>query len=190
MLLGLAAGFWGGYTDTIISRLIDSTLAFPSLLLAIAVAFFIGPGYLTLLISLTIVSWAPIARLVRSAVLTVKSESYIEAARAVNASQLRILFTHILPNCRSVIIIAFTSGIAAAIIGESSLSFLGLGPDPSIPTWGQMISTGMKDLFAPPPNHPWLYLFPGFFLFMTVLAFNMAGDLLRDSLDPRFRSQR
>ena len=187
---GLAAGTLGGRTDWVVMRLVDSTLAFPSLLLAIGVAFFIGQGYATLLISLTVVSWAPIARLVRSQALRLREQPFVEAARAYNDSTLRIVLLHILPNCASIIIVAATSGIAAAILGESSLSFLGLGPDPSVPTWGQMIASGLKDVFAPPPGHPWIYLFPGAFLFLTVLSFNVVGDLVRDALDPRLRGRR
>lgn len=187
VVLGMMAGYAGGWIDWLICRLVDSTLAFPSLLLAIGIAFFLGPGYLTLLISLTVVSWAPVARLVRTASVSVRNETYIEAARAANASHFRIVFQHILPNVSPVVVVAFTSGIATAILGESSLSFLGLGPEPSIPTWGQMISVGLKDIFSPPPGHPWLYLFPGSFLFLAVLAFNISGDLVRDTLDPRLR---
>jgi ABC-type dipeptide/oligopeptide/nickel transport system permease subunit len=184
---GLIAGYYGGLIDGIISRIVDSTLAFPSLLLAIGIAFFIGPGFTTLIISLTIVSWAPVVRLVRASVLSVKNELFVEAAIATGCSDLRIIFKHIFPNIFSIVIITFTSGIASAIMGESSLTFLGLGPDPSIPTWGQMISSGLRDIFSPPPSHPWLYMFPGFFLFITILSFNMMGDLLRDALDPKLR---
>lgn len=186
-LLGLLAGYFGGATDATVSRLIDSTLAFPQLLLAIGVAFFAGPGIATLIVSLAVASWAPVARLVRTQAMRIAAEPYVEAARAMNAGHARILFLHILPNCLPLVLVAFTSGIAAAILGESSLSFLGLGPDPSIPTWGQMISSGLKDIFAPPPHHPWIYLFPGAFLFAAVLLFNLAGDLARDALDPRLR---
>lgn len=189
VLLGLLAGYYGGAVDAVISRLVDSTLAFPSLLLAIGVAFFAGPGILTLVVALAVASWAPVARLVRAAAMRLREEAWVEAARAMNASDARILFLHLLPNAASLVVVAFTSGIAAAILGESSLSFLGLGPDPSVATWGQMISAGMKDVFAPPPNHPWVYLFPGAALVFTVLAFNLAGDLARDALDPRLRER-
>lgn len=189
-LLGLLAGYFGGLTDTLVSRLVDSTLAFPQLLLAIGIAFFAGPGVLTLVVSLAVASWAPVARLVRTQAMRLRDQPFVEASRAMNASHARILFLHILPNCASLVLVAFTSGIAAAILGESSLSFLGLGPDPSIPTWGQMIAAGLKDVFAPAPHHPWIYLFPGAFLFAAVLSFNLAGDLVRDALDPRLRGGR
>ena len=180
VILGIIAAYYGGFVDNIISRFVDSTLAFPSLLLAIAISISIGQGYATIVISLFLVSWAPIARLIRSAAIQLVNMPYIEAARSYGASDMRILFLHILPNCSSTIIVSFTSGIAATIMSESSLTFLGLGPDASVPTIGQMIYSGVHDF-----NAPWVILFPSFFLLLLIVSFNIFGDILRDALDPR-----
>lgn len=180
VVLGIMAAYYGGFVDNLISRLIDSTLAFPSLLLAIAISISIGQGYTTIVISLFLVSWAPIARLIRSAAIQLVNLPYIEAARSYGAGDMRILFMHILPNCSSTIIVSFTSGIATTIMSESSLTFLGLGPDASVPTIGQMIYSGVHDF-----NAPWVVLFPSFFLLLLIVSFNIFGDILRDALDPR-----
>ncbi|MEZ7891199.1 MAG: ABC transporter permease [Candidatus Wallbacteria bacterium] len=178
--LGVIAAYYGGIIDNIISRLIDSTLAFPSLLLAIAISISIGQGYATLIISLSLVAWAPIARLLRSSASQIVNMPYIEAVRSFGASDFRILFYHILPNCSSTIIVSFTSGLATTIMSESSLNFLGLGPDASVPTIGQMIYAGVRDI-----QHPWVAIFPAIFLSLIILSFNILGDMLRDALDPR-----
>ncbi len=180
VIAGITAAYYGGAVDNIISRIIDSTLAFPSLLLAIAISISIGQGYATIIISLFLVGWAPIARLIRSAAAQIVNMPYIEAARSYGAGDLRILFLHILPNCSSTIIVSFTSGIASTIMSESSLTFLGLGPDASVPTIGQMIYSGVHDF-----NAPWVILFPSFFLLLLIVSFNIFGDILRDALDPR-----
>lgn len=178
--LGLVSAYYGGWTDNIISRLVDSTLAFPSLLLAIAISIAIGQGFATIIISLSLVSWAPIARLIRSAAIQIINMPYIDAARSFGASDFRILFNHVLPNCSSTIIVSFTSGLATTIMSESSLNFLGLGPDASVPTIGQMINAGVHDIHA-----PWVILFPSLFLLLLIISFNVLGDMLRDALDPR-----
>ena len=204
VITGLAAAYYGGLADNLISRVVDSTLAFPSLLLAIAISVlfrpdstsaallagqqsymamirtFIGQGYTPIIISLFLVSWAPITRLIRSAAIQVINLPFIEAARSYGAGDIRILFMHILPNCSSTIIVAFTSGIATTIMSESSLNFLGLGPDSSFPTIGQMIYAGLQDI-----NSPWVILFPSLFLLLLIFSFNILGDMLRDALDPR-----
>jgi len=178
--LGVLAAYYGGFIDNAISRLIDSTLAFPSLLLAIAISISIGQGYATIIISLFLVTWAPIARLIRSSASQVVNLPFIDAARSFGASDFRILFFHILPNCSSTIIVSFTSGLATTIMSESTLNFLGLGPDASVPTIGQMIYSGMRDI-----NSPWTFLFPSVFLMLIIFSFNILGDMLRDALDPR-----
>jgi len=180
VFLGLVAAYYGGWVDNGISRLIDSTLAFPSLLLAIAISIAIGQGFATIIISLSLVSWAPIARLIRSAAIQVINMPYIDAARSIGATDFRILFNHVLPNCSSTIIVSFTAGLATTIMSESSLNFLGLGPDASVPTIGQMINVGVHDIQA-----PWVILFPSVFLLLLIISFNVLGDMLRDALDPR-----
>lgn len=179
-VLGIVSAYLGGIVDNIISRIVDAILAFPSLLLAIAISISIGPGYTTIIISLFLTSWAPITRLIRSTALSFVNLPFIEAAKSYGASHFRIIFYHLLPNCTSTIIVAFTSGIATTIMSESSLTFLGLGPDPSTPTLGQMIYSGMRDL-----NAPWVVLFPSIFLTLMIMSFNILGDILRDALDPR-----
>lgn len=180
VVLGVLAAYYGGFIDNAISRLIDSTLAFPSLLLAIAISISIGQGYATIIISLFLVTWAPIARLIRSSASQVVNLPFIDAARSFGASDLRIIFFHILPNCSSTIIVSFTSGLATTIMSESTLNYLGLGPDAAVPTIGQMISSGIQDI-----NSPWCFLFPSIFLMLIIFSFNILGDMLRDALDPR-----
>ncbi|GAC1601706.1 MAG: ABC transporter permease [Ramlibacter sp.] len=181
--LGMAAGFLGGAVDAVISRITDAFLACPFLILAIALAAFLGPSLTNAMIAIG-VSAAPIfVRLARGQVLSVKVEDYVEAARAVGNSPLRIALRHILPNIAAPLIVQATLAIAAAVIAEASLSFLGLGQQPPAPSWGSMLNTAKNYV----DNAPWMAISPGVSIFLLVLSFNLLGDGLRDALDPRQR---
>ncbi|MCS6847088.1 MAG: ABC transporter permease [Anaerolineae bacterium] len=180
-LLGAAAGYAGGWADNIIMRAMDVLLAFPSLLLAIAIVSVLGPGLINTLLAVAIVSIPIYARVVRSSVLSVKEMDYIAASRALGASPLRILFVRILPNSLTPVIVVGTLGIATAILDAAGLSFLGLGAQPPTPEWGLMLGEERNSVF----NAPHLVFFPGIAIMITVLGFNLLGDGLRDALDPR-----
>jgi peptide/nickel transport system permease protein len=181
--LGMAAGFLGGWVDAVISRITDAFLACPFLILAIALAAFLGPSLSNAMIAIGI-SAAPIfVRLTRGQVLTVKVEDYVEAARAVGNPPLRIALRHILPNITAPLMVQSTLAIAAAVIAEASLSFLGLGQQPPAPSWGSMLNTAKNFI----DNAPWMAIWPGIAIFLLVLSFNLLGDGLRDALDPRQR---
>ncbi|GAB6099254.1 ABC transporter permease [Halanaerocella petrolearia] len=179
--LGAVAGYYGGVVDDIISYLIQVFLAFPFLLFAIAImAVFQDPGVDKVFIALGLVSWPGLARIVRGQVMSLKEEEYIEAAQALGASDFRIIFKHLIPNCLAPIIVTVTLGVASAILAEAGLSFLGLGSQPPNPSWGLMLSTGKSYL----RSEPRMMLFPGGAIMLTVLGFNLFGDGLRDALDP------
>ncbi|MBY0411678.1 MAG: ABC transporter permease [Burkholderiaceae bacterium] len=179
--IGMVAGFFGGWVDGVISRITDAFLACPFLILAIALAAFLGPSLTNAMIAIG-VSAAPIfVRLTRAQVINVKVEDYIEAARAVGCSPLRIVVSHILPNITAPVIVQSTLAIASAVIAEASLSFLGLGQQPPDPSWGSMLNTAKNFM----DNAPWMAIWPGLAIFILVLAFNLLGDGLRDALDPR-----
>ena len=180
LAVGLTAGYFGGWLDWLLMRLVDMFLAFPSLLLAIAVSMVMGSGVQTVIFALAIVGWAEMARIIRSAALELRSAEYVVAARTLGASHLRIIVTHILPNCLPVIPGIFTMGMATAVLAEASLSFLGLGVDPSLPTWGGMVAAG-KDYMR---RQPELVIYPGMCIAFLVIVFNIFGDELRDILDP------
>lgn len=179
--LGLLAGFYGGGVDTLIMRLAEVIFAFPGLLFAIAIMAIIGPSLSNVFLALGLVSWTALARVVRGQVLSLKEQEYVEAARAVGASNGRIIFRHILPNTLAPVIVLVTLGIGGAILAEASLSFLGLGAQPPTPSWGSMLSAGRDYLL----QAPWLSLYPGMAIFLTVMGFNLLGDGIRDLLDPR-----
>jgi peptide/nickel transport system permease protein len=179
--IGLAAGFLGGWIDAAISRVIDAFLACPFLILAIALAAFLGPSLTNAMIAIGISATPIFARLTRGAVIHVKVEDYIEAARALGASPLRQALRHVLPNIAAPLIVQATLAIAAAVIAEASLSFLGLGQQPPAPSWGSMLNTAKNYV----DNAPWMAIWPGLSIFLLVLAFNLLGDGLRDALDPR-----
>ena len=181
--IGLAAGFLGGVVDTIISRITDAFLACPFLILAIALAAFLGPSLVNAMIAIGVSATPIFVRLTRAQVLNVKVEDYIEAARAVGNPPLRIAIRHVLPNVAAPLIVQATLAIAAAIIAEASLSFLGLGQQPPAPSWGSMLNTAKNFI----DNAPWMAIWPGFAIFLLVLSFNLLGDGLRDALDPRQR---
>ncbi|HEX4468851.1 MAG TPA: ABC transporter permease [Gemmatimonadaceae bacterium] len=181
--LGLVAGFYGGWIDELVMRLADITLAFPTLLLLIAMVAALQPSLGVVFVTIGVVGWAGMARLVRGQVLVVRQLEYVQASRALGGRDVRIIVRHVLPGVLAPVIIAATLGIAGAIIAESSLSFLGLGVQPPTPSWGSMIADG-RDL-SQLRHAPWTSVFPGIAIGAAVLGFNMLGDALRDALDPR-----
>ncbi|WP_036216570.1 nickel transporter permease [Lysinibacillus sphaericus] len=183
-LLGIIAGYYGKWIDTIISRIFDIMLAFPSMLLAIAVVSVLGPSLQNALIAIAIINIPNFGRLIRSKVLSVKEEEYIVAAKAIGMRDSRILFSHILPNSITPIIVQGTLAIATAIIEAAALGFLGLGAQAPAPEWGKMLADARKFLL----NAPWTMIFPGLAIMLTVLGFNLMGDGLRDALDPKMKN--
>jgi peptide/nickel transport system permease protein len=181
--IGLTAGYLGGWVDALISRMTDAMLACPFLILAIALAAFLGPSLTNAMIAIGISATPIFIRLTRAQVLQVKVEDYVEAARAVGNSQLRIALRHVLPNVVPPLIVQATLAIAAAIIAEAALSFLGLGQQPPAPSWGSMLNTAKNYI----DNAPWMAIWPGLSIFLLVLSFNLLGDGLRDAFDPRSR---
>jgi ABC-type dipeptide/oligopeptide/nickel transport system permease subunit len=181
MMLGAIAGYAGGWIDDVIMRLMDVFLAFPSLLLAIAIVTVLGTGLVNTLLAVGIVSIPVYARIVRASVLTVKETDYVSASRALGASGIRILFTRLLPNSMTPLIVQGTLGIATTILEAAGLSFLGLGAQPPLPEWGLMLGEERNSVF----NAPHLLVFPGLAIMLMVLSFNLLGDALRDALDPR-----
>jgi ABC-type dipeptide/oligopeptide/nickel transport system permease subunit len=181
--LGLVAGFYGKWVDEIVMRLADVTLAFPTLLLLIAMVAALQPSEAVVFATIGIVGWAGMARIVRGQVLVVRQLEYIQAIRALGAGDLRIMTQHVLPNVIAPVVIAATLGVAGAIMAEAALSFLGLGVPPPAPSWGSMIADG-RDL-EQLRRAPWTSVFPGIAIGAAVLGFNLLGDALRDALDPR-----
>ena len=179
---GAAAGYLGGPVDLLIMRVVDILLAFPGILLAIALAAVLGPNLINLVVALSAMGWVSYARLVRAQVLTLREREYVAAARAVGAGPWRVIARHILPNALSPVIVQATFSAAGVIIAESSLSFLGLGPQ-DVPTWGGLLSQGAAYLLYAPH----IAFFPGLFIMLTVLSLNLVGDALRDALDPASR---
>jgi len=185
--LGLMAGFYGKWVDEVVMRLADVTLAFPTLLLLVAMVAALQPSLGVVLFTIGVVGWAGMARIVRAQVLVVRQLEYVQALRALGARDVRIVVRHILPNVVAPVVIAATLGVAGAIMAEAALSFLGLGVAPPTPSWGSMIAEG-RDL-SQLRAAPWTSLFPGVAIGAAVLGFNLLGDALRDALDPRFRRQ-
>lgn len=183
-LLGIIAGYFGKWVDTIISRVFDVMLAFPSILLAIAIVAVLGPSLQNALIAIAIINIPNFGRLIRSRVLSVKEEEYIVAAKAIGMSETRILFHHVLPNSMSPIIVQSSLAIGTAIIEAAALGFLGLGAEAPNPEWGKMLSDGKALLI----QAPWTMIFPGLTIMLTVLGFNLMGDGLRDALDPKMKN--
>ncbi|MFJ5621581.1 ABC transporter permease [Peribacillus loiseleuriae] len=182
--LGIIAGYYGRWIDTLISRVFDIMLAFPSILLAIAVVAVLGPSLQNALIAIAIINIPNFGRLIRSKVLSVKQEEYIMAARAVGMSDGRILFHHVLPNSSAPIIVQATLAIATAIIEAAALGFLGMGAQPPQAEWGKMLADSRQYII----QAPWTVLFPGLAIMLTVLGFNLMGDGLRDALDPKMKN--
>src|SRR5262249_4790736 len=179
--VGLLAGYGGAWIDAVISRITDAMLAIPFLILAIALAAFLGPSLQNAMIAIGLTATPVFVRLTRGQVMAVKVEDYVEAARAVGNSPSRIALRHILPNILPALIVQARISIATAIIAEASLSFLGLGQQPPAPSWGSMLNTAQRFL----TNAPWMAVWPGLAIFLAVLSFNMLGDGLRDALDPK-----
>jgi len=178
-LIGAVSGYLGRWVDNIAMRLMDILLAFPSMLLAIAIVSILGPGLMNMLYAIAIVSIPQYARIVRASVLSVKEQDYILAARAVGCPPNHILFRNVLPNCLTPLIVQATLGIATAILDAAGLSFLGLGAQPPTPEWGAMLGQGRGSVFTAPH----IVFFPGLAIMLTVLGFNLLGDGLRDALD-------
>lgn len=181
--LGAFAGFYGGKLDNVIMRIMDIFLAVPSILLAIAIVSALGPNLFNLMIAISISSIPSYARIVRASVLSIRDQEYIEAAKAIGASDMRIIFRHIIPNSLAPVIVQGTLGVAGAILSTAGLSFIGLGIQPPAPEWGSMLSGGRQYLrYA-----WWVTTFPGVAIMITILSLNLLGDGLRDALDPRLK---
>ena len=183
VLLGLAAGYYGRWVDAMVTMVIDVMLAFPGLLLALAIVAVLGPSLLNLMVAVGISAVPTYTRLVRGSVLAAKQQAYVEAARVIGASDGAVMFKHILPNVLAPVIVLATLGIGGAILVGASISFLGLGAKPPTPEWGAMLSTGRNYLAMA----WWITFFPGLAIMVTVLSINMLGDGLRDALDPRLK---
>jgi len=183
-LLGLAAGYWGGRFDAVVTMLADVQLAFPFILLALAVMSVLGTGLRNVILVLGVTGWVVYTRLIRAEVLALREKEYIEAVRALGQKDHKIIWRHILPNVLPSVIVMASLRIANMIIAESSLTFMGLGVEPHIPTWGNMLADGREYI----TNAWWLATFPGLAIMLTVLAINLLGDWLRDRLDPRLQN--
>ena len=184
MTLGSIAGYFGGSLDDLISRTIDILMAFPGILLAIALVAVLGPSLTNVVLALSVIGWVGYARLVRGQALRAREFEYVQAARALGAGPARIVARHVLPTAFPAVIVQATLGMAGAIIAEASLSFLGLGVQPPTPSWGTMLDAGRSHLF----DAPHLTIFPGLAIAMLVLGFNFLGDGLRDRIDPKAKA--
>lgn len=184
LLAGSLAGYFGGWFDELLMRLVDILLAFPGILLAIALVAFWGPGLDRLILALVLVGWVGYARLVRGQILKVKELDFVKAARSLGASDFHIILQHLIPNIIQPVLVQASIGMAGAILAEASLSFLGLGVPPPMPSWGAMLNDGRSHLF----DAPHLVIFPGIATMLAVLAFNFLGDGLREILNPRLRT--
>jgi len=183
--VGLLAGYYGGWAETALMRTVDIFLAFPAILLALALVAVLGAGITSVIAALVLVFWTQYARVVRAATLSEKEKAYVEAARAIGAGNTRILFRYVLPNVLSPVIILATLGMGTAVVAESTLSFLGMGVQPPAPSWGWTLAFGTRYL----RDAPHIATFSGLAIMLTVLGFNLLGDGIRDMLDPKFRPQ-
>jgi peptide/nickel transport system permease protein len=181
MLFGSIAGYFGGRVDDVISRVIDVLMAFPGILLAIALVAVLGPSLTNVVLALSVIGWVGYARLVRGQALRAREFEFVQAARALGASSARIVLRHVLPTALPAVVVQATLGMAGAIIAEAALSFLGLGVQPPTPSWGTMLDAGRAHLF----DAPHLTIFPGLAIAILVLGFNFLGDGLRDRIDPK-----
>jgi peptide/nickel transport system permease protein len=179
--LGMLAGYFGGWVDVVISRFTDAMLAMPFLILAIALAAFLGPSLTNAMIAIGLAAMPVFIRLTRGQVLSIKTEEYVDAARSLGLGDLRIMWRYILPNIFPPILVQATLTIATAIIAEASLSFLGLGQQPPLPSWGAMLATAKNFL----TQAPYMSIYPGVAIFLVVMGFNLLGDGLRDAFDPK-----
>ena len=183
MLLGSMAGYFGGRVDDVISRVIDVLMAFPGILLAIALVAVLGPSLTNVVLALSVIGWVGYARLVRGQALRAREFEFVQAARALGANSARVVLHHVLPTAYPAVVVQATLGMAGAIIAEASLSFLGLGVQPPTPSWGTMLDAGRSHLF----DAPHLTIFPGMAIALLVLGFNFLGDGLRDRVDPKLQ---
>lgn len=183
LVMGLCSGYLGGKIDTAIMAVVDLILAFPSLLLAIGVSIIFPAGVYTVMIAIAFVGWASFARLIRGHVLTLKDAAYIEAAEAIGCSRFRILFVHLMPQCLPIGLVMAGIKLGGYVLTEASLSFLGLGAQPPMPTWGSMVSMNRAYI----ASEPWMVLFPGMAIAVTALCFNVLGDALRDKYGLKMR---
>ncbi len=183
VMCGAVAGYFGGTYDMLLMRLVDTLMAFPTLLLIIAVVAVVGANLWNVVIAIGLATWSGYARVVRATVLSLREQAFVEAARAVGVGDLRILLQHVLPNCLAPIVVLATLNVSTAILLEAALSFLGLGVRPPTPAWGSILGTGRQYI----TTAPHISAFPGIFITITVLAFNLVGDGLRDALDPRMK---
>jgi len=183
LFLGALSGYFGSIPDVVIMRIADIFFAFPYILGAIAIMTVLGPGVINIFIAIGILGWASFARIFRSSILTIKNKEYIEAARALGASNYRIITKHIFPNAFAPIIVYATMNVGTAIIVEAALSFLGLGVQPPTPSWGKMLAESLDYIDI----SPWLMVFPGLAILITVLGFVLLGDGLRDAFDPKLK---
>ena len=185
LALGISAAYWGGWWDDLVNGLTNVMLAIPSLIFALAIMAILGPGLPSLLIALGLTNWSWTCRIARSSALSLKGQSYVQAARTMGYGDVRIMATQLLPNMVGPILVIGTLGMGAAVLAEAALSFLGLGIRPPYPSWGSML-TDARELIV---IAPWATIFPGLAIFLTVLGFNLLGDGLRDHLDPHMRSR-
>lgn len=183
-ILGALAGYYGRWADTTIMRFVDVMLCFPSFFLILAVIAFLEPSIWNIMIVIGLTGWMGITRLVRADFITLREREFVQAARAIGASDFRIIFIHILTNAMASVLVAATLGVAGAILTESALSFLGIGVQPPIPSWGNILTAGKDNIDIA----WWLSLYPGLAILITVLGFNLLGEGIRDSLDPRLRN--
>jgi peptide/nickel transport system permease protein len=186
-ILGVLSGYFGGWFDVLVQRVVDAWMAFPNLVILLSIMAVLGPGLLNIILALGILTAANSSRVIRSATLSAKENQFVEAARAVGASHLRIILRYILPNVMAPIIIIATIGLGFAILAESALSFLGVGVPPPYPSWGEMLSGSGRSYMY---KAPWMAIWPGVAISLAVFGFNMLGDALRDLLDPRLRGGR
>jgi len=184
-ILGSVAGFFGGITDMLIMRLVDIMLCFPAFFLILAVIAILEPSIYNIMAVIGLTSWMGVARLVRAEFLRIREMDFVKAARSIGASDIRIIFRHILPNAMSPVLVAATLGVAGAILTESALSFLGIGVQPPTPSWGNMLTAGKDNMEIA----WWLSVFPGLAILVTVLGYNLLGEGLRDILDPRLKER-
>jgi len=185
IIVGAAAGYYGGWTDSVLMRFVDMMLCFPSFFLILAVIAILEPSIYNIMAVIGLTSWMGVARLVRAEFLRIREMDFVKAARSIGASDVRIIFRHILPNALNPVFVAATLGVAGAILTESALSFLGIGVQPPTPSWGNMLTAGKDNMEIA----WWLSVFPGLAILVTVLGYNLLGEGLRDILDPRLKER-
>lgn len=183
--MGLSAGYFGGYTDIVIMRIVDMMLSIPAILLAIVIVSILGPDLFNAMIAIGVVGIPTFARIIRSSVLGEKEKEYVTASRINGSSNVRLMIKVILPNCTTPIIVQATMGFASAVLEAAGLSFLGLGAQPPTPEWGAMLSDSLQFI----TTAPWMIVYPGIAIFLTVMGFNLVGDGLMDVLDPKLKGR-